>query len=808
MHKPYAFFALILAGALLGGRPLPAQTAPSSVDLNGAWRLFYGPQDRQAPQSPAELAQSALKNIPAVVPGNVELDLMKAGLLPDISRGTNIYLLRPYELFQWWYHRKFATPPYANDEKVELVFEGLDCFADVWVNGREAGHAADMLVDQRFDITPFLNPDGENDLHVRIRSAVLEGRKIEVSPFQYAQEGNWESLSVRKAPHGYGWDIMPRLVSAGIWRDVRLETVRPTRFRSVYWATTNVDTSAQTASVFLDFDFATDRPAIDGWKLKATLTRDGRKLFAGDFPVVSAHGREVISLTGVDFWWPRGYGEQPLYEARVALEDETGRVLAERRERIGIRTLRLKRTEITSREAPGEFVFLVNGEKIFVKGANWVPLDGLHSRDKQHLGRMFEMLADLNCNMVRCWGGNVYEDDEFYDLCDRDGVLVWQDFALGCARYPQDDAFAATIEAEATFIVKKFRNRAALALWAGDNENDVSRQWGVDVTRHDPNLDRLSRQVLPGVVRNLDPLRDYLPSSPYMSPEVFKAGFDRKLMPEEHLWGPRGYYKAPFYTDVRAHFVSEIGYHGCPDRSSLERMMDPGFVEPDYRNRKWNAQWQAKAVLTFPDGRTKNYLKRNDLMPNQVEALFGTLPERFDDFIFASQATQAEAKKFFVEFWRSQKFEKTGILWWNLKDGWPILSDAIVDYYFSKKLAYDYLKRAQTDVCALITDAREGRHPVIVVNDTRRPARGTAAVFEADSGRELFRSDFTVAANGKVTAGFIPETGAREMWLIEYEVEGGPKRLNHYLAGKAPFRLADYRRWFRKLGIDNPWAAK
>ena len=255
------------------------------------------------------------------------------------------------------------------------------------------------------------------------------------------------------------------------------------------------------------------------------------------------------------------------------------------------------------------------------------------------------MLNDLNCNMVRCWGGNVYEDDEFYDLCDRNGVMVWQDFALGCARYPQDDEFAARMEKEAKFIVKKFRNRASLALWAGDNEIDISRTWIVDMTQHDPNLDRISRQVLAGVVRDQDPLRDYLPSSPYVSPEVFKAGFDRMMMPEIHLWGPRGYFKAEFYTDVPSHFVSEIGYHGCPDRSSLERMFDKKYVEPDYRNRKWNEQWQAKAVVTHAGNRTKNYTKRNDLMPNQVEALFGTLPDRFDDFIFASQVDPGGGEK-------------------------------------------------------------------------------------------------------------------------------------------------------------------
>ena len=805
MKKINLFFLLVWIGILLGFGDARAQSSKTTFDLNGEWRLYYGEQDQSAPENPEELGRSAFKSIPARVPGNVEIDLMKAGILPDISHGTNIYLLRPYETYQWWYHQKFETPKIEKSQKLELVFKGLDCIADIWVNGRNAGHAGDMLIDQRFDVTRFLKPEGENDLYVRILSPVLEGRRHEASPFQFAHEGSWESLWVRKAPHGYGWDIMPRLVSAGIWRDVYLEKVQPTRFRSVYWATMGVDLRGKTASVLFDFDLTTDRQQVDGLKLKATLTRDGRQSYTGTFPVVSSHVREVIPLKEVDFWWPKGYGEQPLYEARVVLEDENDHVLAERTEKIGIRTIRLKRSEITTPQAPGEFVFLVNGEKIFVKGTNWVPLDGLHSRDKQHLGKMFEMLNDLNCNMVRCWGGNVYEDDEFYDLADRNGVMVWQDFALGCARYPQDDEFAAKMETEAKFIVKKFRNRASLALWAGDNEIDISRTWIVDMTQHDPNLDRISRGVLAGVVRDQDPLRDYLPSSPYVSPEVFKAGFDRKMMPEIHLWGPRGYFKAEFYTDVPSHFVSEIGYHGCPDRSSLERMFDKKYVEADYKNRKWNEQWQAKAVVTMSGNRTKNYTKRNDLMPNQVEALFGTLPDRFDDFIFASQVTQAEAKKFFIEFWRSQKFQKTGILWWNLRDGWPILSDAIVDYYFSRKLAYDYIKRVQTDVCALITDAKEGRHPLIVVNDTLRSARGKVAVVEADTGRELFRSDFSVEANGKTTAGTIPGINSQQMWLIRYELEDGTKHLNHYLSGKAPFKLEDYKRWFRKLEIDNSW---
>jgi beta-mannosidase len=799
------FIMLAFMASLAAFSAIQAKPTGATFDLNGEWQLYFGQQDENAPGTPEELLKCGFRKIAAQVPGNVEIDLMNAGILPDISVGTNNYLLRPFETYTWWYCRKFESPVAENGEKLDLVFEGLDCMASIWLNGQKIGQAENMLIRHRFDVTGLMKAGGENELFVQINSALLEGRKFEISPYQYAQDGNWESLNIRKAPHMYGWDIMPRIISAGIWRDVYIEQVSSSRFRSVYWGTADVDVPGRKATLYLDYDFVTDHTGEDGLQVKITVSGPDKTLYEESIPVISTHGEKVISLKEVDFWWPRGFGSQTLYEAEVTLEDHLGEILAVNKDRIGIRTLELKRSEITTPEAPGEFVFLVNKEKIFVKGTNWVPLDGLHSRDKQHLEKMFGMLVDLNCNMVRCWGGNVYEDDAFYDLCDKDGIMVWQDFAMGCARYPQDDRFAEIIKEEAEFIVRKFRNRASLAIWAGNNENDISLNWNFDLTRYDPNLDRISRQILPGVVRDQDPLRNYLPSSPYMSPEVFKAGSDQNLMPEVHLWGPRGYYKADFYTKVSAHFVSEIGYHGCPDKVSLERMMDRNFVEPDYKNRNWNEQWQAKAVVAFPDNLTKVSTKRNDLMPNQVEALFGKLPDQFDDFIFASQVTQAEAKKFFIELWRSQKFNKTGILWWNLRDGWPILSDAITDYYFNKKLAYDYIKRVQTNVCAMITDAKEGKHPVVVVNDTREPARGKVTVTNADTGKELFNSSYHVEANGKVIAGYLPETGSQEMWLIRYETEDGSRFFNHYLCGKPPFKLDDYKRWFGKLGIENSW---
>ena len=187
-------------------------------------------------------------------------------------------------------------------------------------------------------------------------------------------------------------------------------------------------------------------------------------------------------------------------------------------------------------------------------------------------------------------------------------------------------------------------------------------------------------------------------------------------------------------------------------------------------------------------------------MLNQIKALFGIVPTDLDSFIQASQIVQAEAKKYFIEFWRASKFQKTGILWWNLRDGWPIISDAVVDYYNSKKLAYYYIKQVQHDVCVMIGDSKDGNHPVVAVNDTREEKSGKVIVRDADTGETLFSAPFIIPVNGKSVIGYIPAIQKQSMWLIDYTV-GNEKQTNHYLSGAAPFKLDDYQRWYKKLNI-------
>ncbi len=771
----------------------------NTVSLNGEWTLRFWPQPEIPVTSPEAMRNVKYETIPARVPGNVELDLTAAGVINNPMIGNNVWEMRKYEAYQWCYERRFATPDRKQDQKVFLWFGGIDCLADVWLNGKKIGSPENMLIEHAYDITDLLEKGKDNELQVIIRSAVIESQNYLLSPLGVKSGANIESENIRKAPHSYGWDILPRLVSAGLWRNVELQIVDPIRFTNVFWMTTNVDVDAGKARITVDYQLKIPFAELDKHNAVITLKRNGKEVYKAVQLLYTHAMRHAFTLNNTEFWWPRGYGDPALYEAELTLVNNNGTVLASDKKNIGIRTVALDYTEISTPENPGEFCFKVNGEKIFVKGSNWVPIDALHSRDASLLDGVMKMAVDINCNMLRCWGGNVYEDHAFYNICDQNGILIWQDFSMGCTIYPQNDEFAEKVRKETESVVLKLRNHPCIALWAGNNENDASLDWQLKDLNIDPNKERISRRVIPEVIYEFDPTRPYLPSSPYYTPAYYAAGADERTLPERHLWGPRGYYKASFYTDVNAHFVSEIGYHGCPNRESLEKMFDKDFVYPWKKGTfEWNDQWQTKA------SREHRYsmrtINRNSLMINQIKELFGDVPTDLDEFIFASQTVQAEAKKFFVEFWRMSKFDRTGILWWNLRDGWPLISDAVTDYYNSKKLAYYYIKQVQYDACVMIGDAKEGHHPIVAVNDTRTEKKGTVTVRDIDTKEILFTGKFVIPVNGKATVGVIPQTDKQSMWLIEYTI-GDKKLTNHYLAGKAPFKLKDYREWYKKLGI-------
>ena len=787
MRRILTSLFLCLAGLLSASL---AEAQPISLD--GTWTLDYWQQGKTPVRGPEQMDGIRFQTVSASVPGNVELDLLRAGLIEDPQTDSNVYLLEPWESFQWRYSRVFPTPATEEGGSAELRFEGIDCFADIWLNGHHAGSTDNMLVSHAFDVTELLRPEGqENRLEVYLRSSVLEGRK-QITPSLSRNSPSPESIYVRRAPHTYGWDIMPRLVSAGLWRSVVLEVHPKAWIRDTYWYVESL--RPEHARIYLDYTLALPPDFCTG-SLKAAwrISRDGKTAAEGETTPDAHAGRIQITVPEPELWWPRGYGEHPLYDVEFQLQDAGGRVLDTQCKRLGIRTVALDRSEIHTTEQPGRFRFFVNGEPIFIKGSNWTPMDAFHSRDPEHLEAAFAIALDLNCNMLRCWGGNVYEDHPFYDLCDENGILVWQDFSFGCSEYPQDAAFQQAVGAEVRQIVQKLRGHACITLWSGNNENDASTRWSMAAFKADPNQDVVSRVTIPAALFECDPTRPYLPSSPYYSPEVVALGFDSHTLPEDHLWGPRGYYKDPFYSEATCLFASETGYHGMPCRESLEQMFSPDNVYPwsDTAAHTWKDAWLTKSVRESP---AYGYVpKRNNLMINQVNILFGEIPDDLDRFIEASQTVQAEALKYFIERFRIAKFApRTGILWWNIRDGWPIISDAVVDWYNRPKKACSYIRNVQKDVCAMIGDDDGKGHPLVVVNDTRREAAGTVEVTDARSGKRIFKGNYRIDANGRAEIARLRHPAGQGIWVIRYTVPGGCE-VNHYLYGEPPYDLDAYR---------------
>ncbi len=768
--------------------------AHEKISLNGKWDLEFWEQEGDPVTDPAAIAGLKTTRLSATVPGNVELDLLAAGMIENPEIGNNIYKLRPYEFCQWMYSRHFTAPSLVDGQRLILDFEGIDCIADIWLNGEKIGSADDALIAHRFDVTGKAKA-GDNLLQVVLRSAVLEAQKELVGTYSFRHYT--ESVWIRKPRHCYGWDIMPRLVSAGLWRDVSLIVQDPVSISDVHWVTVDTDPATGNVSAFVDVQVKYPASKIDKVKLHVKLEKDGSTAYEIERILPTFAWRTEFKLDKAELWWPKGYGDPALYDGTVSIVDEDGTVLASDTRKVGFRTVRLDRSEMI-KDGEGEFSFFINGERIFVRGTNWVPLDGFHSRDARWVDSTLDMVVDLNCNMIRCWGGNVYEDTPFYDRCDREGIMVWQDFSMAGVIYPQDDRFVSKLRDEIKQVVIKFRGHPSLAIWSGNNENDNSLLWTLPTFHIDPNRDVISRKMIPEVLYEFDPTRPYLPSSPYFSEEAFQNGCQRSDLPQDHLWGPRGYYKDPFYKDAQAIFVSEIGYHGAPNKESVEKMFTKDCRYPWTRDGDWNEEWMTKSVRPLPF--FVEFEGRNDLMTKQINLLFGFRPKTLEDFIAASQSTQAEAMKYFVEKFRGERFRRTGIIWWNVRDGWPIVSDAIVDYYNSKKLAYSYLWNAQRTVCVLINDEEEGVLPLRAVNDSFVPAEGKVKVTDVESGKVIYNGKFSVGSNDRSLVAGLPVPHGQGVLLIEYET-GGQKFRNHYLYGAPPFDFRSYQRWLKEAGL-------
>ena len=728
--------------------------------IEGGWRLkaFEDGEGEQRGAAAPDFDDADW--LPATVPGQVHMDLMDGGIIPDPFFGLNYGQCLWVEEKEWWYRVRFAAPAQdAGTVRTELVCEGLDTFATVYLNGErlepsfgrhpgtEAAALRNMWVPAAFNVTGKLRPGGNaNVLAVRLRpwkAAVREAMAADPTPDADSFFSPRERIYARKAQMSFGWDIAPRIVTVGIWRPVRLEVLPAHAIRDVWVRAGEVSPERAVVSAEVRVESFSEaavgrpedrRTASDEMLRSAqhdTAITCRLRAKCGD-SVVEAAGAVAEGLAQLEvtvlkprLWWPHGMGAPDLYEGEVTLE-QGGRVVHRRAVTFGIRDMRLHLADPET--GANRFFFTINGERRFILGTNWIPVDAMFARvTRERLAAVLQLLLDAHNHMVRIWGGGIYESPDFYDLCDRLGIMVWQDFTYACGRYPQSDDFLAQVRAEGEGVVRALRNHPSLVLWAGDNENDCAYGWGEGGGAEAYLRNRLTREVLPEVCARLDPDRPYIPSSPFNP-----SGHGDPNAPDEgdvHLWDHSKRPRDPLYFADRSLFLSEIGRICAANRSSTERFLAPADRWP-VANKAWEHHVGTIPTCDF-ERRAKTDLGIRNLIGRDAESL--------SEYIAASQYGQAWCLSEWIERARRRKFECGGILWWNLFDNWPEHVDAVVDYYFGRKAAYAAVQRACRPVCPSVchvtaAEGKPARFEVWLLNETRQQVGGRLTVERRDVG--------------------------------------------------------------------------
>jgi beta-mannosidase len=681
--------------------------------------------------------------LPATVPGCVHTDLLANGKIGDPFYRLNEKDQQWIER-EWWDYRttlRVQSETLAR-ERVELVFSGLDTYAEVFVNGVSVLFANNMFRSWRVDVKAHLHP-GNNVVAVRFRSPIdfvkpayhALGYRL---PAVNDQADEMVSMWSRKAPYHYGWDWGPRFVTSGIWRPAALEAWDGARLDDVQVFQKRLDPTLAELTVSARLMAATAGPA----KVTVGLAAGGAALGQAEVNLVPGLNelRFPVRIARPQLWWPNGLGPQHLYTIETKLLTADGAIRDQRSTRIGLRTVEV----VHARDQGGKsFLVKVNGAPVFMKGANWIPADSFVNRVTPERYRwLLQSAADANMNMVRVWGGGIYEDDKFYELCDELGLLVWQDFMFACSMYPGDPAFVENVRREAIENVRRLRNHPSLALWAGNNENEVAwRSWGwvykfklskraqQQITS---DYNHMFREVLPAVVAAEDPGRFYTSSSPSANEE--KVPGNKLGWGDMHYWGV-WHSEHPYtsFSDNVSRFMSEYGFQSFPELASVARYTAPA------------TDWDIGSPVMRAHQR---HPRGNALIRTYMQRDFRQ-PKDFANFLYVGQVLQGIVIKYAAEAHRRRMGWNWGSLYWQLDDCWPVASWSGIDYYGRWKALHYFARDFFAPV--LVSPVEEkGTVTVWGISDRRTdtPIRLTVRLIDF-AGRELWRrqQEMSLAAN-------------------------------------------------------------
>ena len=636
----------------------------------------------------------------ARVPGTVHQDLLDHGRLPDPFYGMNEQKVQWVEKEDWLYRTVFTvTADQLKSDAAWLTFEGLDTYADVYLNGSLLLKADNMFVGHKLAVKDVLR-EGENRLMIRFRSPVEEtAPQWDTDGFNYPADNDHSekrmSVYTRKAPYSYGWDWGIRLATSGIWRPVKLTFCNGAviddffvRQQEVTEQVAKVDNQLEINNVTSTSKEAQVKVVYAYGEQADTLTRT----------VVLQPGKNSLSMPAwiekPHLWMPNGWGDPALYTFTATVSVD-GKEVASREEAIGLRSIRV----VMEDDKDGKsFYFEVNGKPMFAKGSNYIPGDALlPNMTGERYARLFEDIRAANMNMVRVWGGGIYEDDRFYEEADRNGMLVWQDFIFACTTYPHDPTFLKRVSEEAVYNMRRLRNHASLAMWCGNNEiYEGMRYWGWK-DKYSPvvwkemteGYDILFRQLLPELVAANDPGRFYMHGSPYEAnwgrPESWKIA-------DSHNWGT-WYGQKPFEsldTEI-PRFMSEYGFQAFPEMKTIRMFASP----EDY-------ELESPVMNAHQKASIGNFLIKKTM------ALYYKVPEKFEDLIYAGLILQGQGMRHGIEAHRRHRPYCMGSLPWQLNDSWPVVSWSSIDYYGNWKAMHYQIRRAFAPV--LVDAIKEGNN--------------------------------------------------------------------------------------------------
>ncbi|MBO1735322.1 MAG: beta-mannosidase [Coprobacter sp.] len=683
---------------------------------------------------------------PAAVPGCVHTDLMANRIIEDPFFRLNERGVQWVDKEDWFYQTYFdITDEEQNAVNQILVFKGLDTYADVYLNGKPLLNANNMFREWRCDVKGLLK-DKQNHLEVYFHSPVkIDVPKWESLPYQYstgpdqAENGGLFdkriSIWARKAGYHYGWDWGPRLVTSGIWRPVFLEVWNTARIDNVQLIQKNV--TAKKAELSTVVEILSDGNIENA---RVILTADGK-----EYAVKNIKLKPGINTVCLDYvipcprlWWCNGLGEPYLYKFCTTVEIE-GQKADAKLENIGLRSLKL----ISEKDKYGKSLYFeLNGHKVFMKGANLVPCDNFLPRVTDSIyEKTVADARDVNMNMLRVWGGGIYEDDAFYKYCDKYGILVWQDFMFACSTYPADSAFLENVRQEAVYNVKRLRNHPCIAVWCGNNEcQDIWFGWGGKKKMYEEQgyadiiweqFHNLFFGVLPEVVKQYAGGISYRPSSPFAFDDTPSDGING----DDHYWGVwHGREPIGNYNVKRARFFSEYGFQSFPEYESVK------IYAPDKRD-----QYITSEVM-MAHQRAGNYA--NKLIEEYIEKEYRK-PADFESFLYVGMILQGDAIKTAIEAHRRDMPYCMGSLFWQHNDCWPVASWSSRDYYGRWKAQHYFAKNAFADILVspLVADDTVTVH---VVSDRLKNEKGTFRLKVMDlKGTQIFEqvSRLTVSAN-------------------------------------------------------------